>query len=79
MIFCKKWPFSRGVFEAVRRDEVADFIASSCSLARDLQNAAIKSTTLSRRTASKTQITDFLEIEGVSARKLKNRDFTGRF
>ena len=55
MIFCQKWPFLKAVFEAVRRDEVADFIASSCSLARDLQNAAIKSMTLSRRTASKTQ------------------------
>ena len=41
-------------FEAVRRDEVADFIAASCRSRSDLQYAAIKSATLSRRTASKT-------------------------
>ena len=43
------------VFEAFRRDEVADFIAASCSSARDLQDAAIKSASSSRRTASKKQ------------------------
>tara|TARA_B100001142_G_C13820015_1_gene456130 strand:- start:289 stop:465 length:177 start_codon:yes stop_codon:yes gene_type:complete len=55
VIFSEKWPFSRGVFEAVRRDEVADFIASSCSSRGDLQDAAIKIASSSRRTASKKQ------------------------
>ena len=44
------------VFEAVRRDKVVDFIASFWRSPRDLQDAAIKSGTLSRRTASKTAL-----------------------
>ena len=52
----KSWKIAilRAVFEAVRRDKVADFIAAFWRSRGDLQNEAIKSATLSRRTASKT-------------------------
>ena len=45
------------IFDTVRRDEPVNFIASSGVTHRDLSNNAIKTITLSRRSASKIEIT----------------------
>ena len=48
-------------FERDRRDEVADFIAASCRAHRDLQDAAIKTVSSSRRTLSKSLIFEIIK------------------